>query len=151
MVIGGVILLPLAMREVGGVGSFIAQTPPELFTFWKAGTDGINWQDLVMFTLTGFPFWCTSQYLLQRTFAARSVKDASTGLALAAILTGPLTLCYILPGMCGRIIYSGENALANNDQILPMLFKDVIPQGLGGLFIAALIAAAGTTPGSVAA
>lgn len=149
MVIGGVILLPLAMREVGGVGSFIAQTPPELFTFWKAGTDGINWQDLIMFTLTGFPFWCTSQYLLQRTFAARSVKDASTGLALAAILTGPLTLCYILPGMCGRIIYSGENALANNDQILPMLFKDIIPQGLGGIFIAALIAASYSTIAAV--
>lgn len=149
MVIGGVILLPLAMRQVGGVESFIAQTPPELFTFWKAGTNGINWQDLIMFTLTGFPFWCTSQYLLQRTFGGRSIKDASKGLALAAILTGPLTLCYILPGMCGRIIYSGDKALANSDQILPMLFKDIIPAGLGGIFIAALIAASYSTIAAV--
>lgn len=149
MVIGGVILLPLAMREVGGIETFIAQTPPELFTFWKAGTSGINWQDLIMFTLTGFPFWCTSQYLLQRTFGGRSIKDASKGLALAAILTGPLTLCYILPGMCGRIIYSGDQALANADQILPTLFKDIIPQGLGGIFIAALIAASYSTIAAV--
>jgi Na+/proline symporter len=98
-----------------------------------------------MFTLLGLPYWCTSQYMLQRSFAGRSVRDASRGLILAALLTGPLTLSFIVPGICGALKYSGANALADADSILPRLLVDVLPVGLGGLIIAALVAASNST------
>jgi uncharacterized sodium:solute symporter family permease YidK len=73
------------------------------------------------------------------------VRDASKGLILAALLTGPLTLSYIIPGMCGTILYAGEGELAKADAVIPMLLRDFLPVGLAGLIIAALVAASNST------
>ncbi|MBN1673789.1 MAG: sodium:solute symporter family protein [Kiritimatiellae bacterium] len=145
MILGGLILLPLSLKAVGGLSGFVQKVPDSFFVFWKAGEVWPTWKDVIMFTLLGLPYWCTSQYMLQRCFAGRSVRDASKGLILAAILTGPLTLSYIIPGICGAILYSGQDALARGDAILPRLLVDVLPAGLGGLIIAALVAASNST------
>ena len=145
MIIGGLILLPLALREVGGVGEFTRQVPPDFFVFWKAGEVWPTYKDIIMFTLLGLPYWCTSQYMLQRSFAGRSVRHASRGLIIAALITGPLTLSYIIPGICGSLLYGGESALSNTDLVLPKLLMDILPIGLGGLIVAALVAASNST------
>ncbi len=147
IVLGGVVLLPLALKAVGGV-SGLAAMPAEKFVFWKAGDAWPTWKDVVMFTLLGLPYWCTSQYMLQRSFAGKSVRHASRGLALAALLTGVLTLSYILPGICGHRLLGGEQ-LDNADRVLPKLFLGLLPLGLGGLFIAALVAASNSTASSL--
>ena len=107
--------------------------PPDFFVFWKSGDVWPTYKDIIMFTLLGLPYWCTSQYMLQRSFAGRSVRHASRGLILAALMTGPLTLSYIIPGICGSLIYSGEGALAKPDLILPSLLNQLLPVGLGVL------------------
>ena len=151
ILIGGLILLPLALKAVGGISGFAARAPAGHFVFWKAGETWPTYKDVIMFTLLGLPYWCTSQYMLQRSFAGRSVRDASRGLMLAALLTGVLTLAYIVPGICGSILYSGPEALAKGaeDTVLPRLFVDILPVGLGGLFIAGLVAASNSTASSL--
>ena len=148
VVLGGVILLPLALKAVGGIAGLKAGAPEGHLLVWSGGL-GWSWKDMFMWIILGLPYWCTSQYMLQRTFGARSVRDASRGLALAALLTGVLTLTYIVPGLCGTILYSGGNALDKADMVLPSLFRDVLPVGLGGLFIAALVAASNSTASSL--
>jgi len=146
IVLGGLILMPLCLKEVGGVGAFVEKIPEQSFVFWKpVGEAWPTYRDVVMFALLGLPYWFTSQYLLQRSFAGRTVRHASKGLILAALLTGPLTLSYIIPGMCGSILYTGDAALAKGDFVLPRLLVDVLPIGLGGLFVAALMAASNST------
>ena len=149
IIFGGLILLPLSLKAVGGVSGLVRRVDPSYFVFWKAGQVWPTYKDVIMFTLLGLPYWCTSQYMLQRSFAGRTARDASKGLALAAILTFPLTLSYILPGICGSVIYAGDGALAEADSVLPRLFVDVLPIGLGGLFIAALVAASNSTASSL--
>ena len=148
IILGGVIMLPLALKAVGGVGAFVSTMPQGHFLLWHGG-GAFSWKDIFTWIVMGLPFWCTSQYMLQRTFGARSVRDGSRGLALAALLTGPLTLTYILAGLCGATLYSGDKALANPDMVLPSLLRDVLPMGLGGLFIAALVAASNSTASSL--
>ncbi|MHC4198926.1 MAG: sodium:solute symporter family transporter [Planctomycetota bacterium] len=153
IVIGGLILLPICMREVGGVLAFAEQAPlvhKDVFRFWRAGGAWPIWKDVVMFTILGLPYWCTSQYMLQRAFAGRSVRDASKGLILAALLTGPLTLTYIIPGICGSILYADNAAVAkvlegNSDLVIPTLLTGFLTVGLAGLIIAALAAASNST------
>lgn len=147
IILGGIVLLPLTIKEVGGFAAFAEKTPDHYFVFWKTAADAPwpTYLDVIMFIFVGMPYWCTSQYMLQRSFAGRSVRDASKGLILAALLTGPLTLSYLVPGICAATIYSGENQLANTDSVLPQLLADVMPVGLGGLFIAALMAASNST------
>lgn len=149
MILGGIILLPLSLKAVGGLSSFISQVDPDLFVFWKKGDVWPTYKDVIMFTLMGLPYWCTSQYMLQRSFAGRTVRDSSRGVVLAALLTGPLTLSYILAGICATLLYTGDNALAKGDSVLPQMLVDLLPVGLGGLFIAGLISASNSTASSL--
>jgi len=147
MILGGLILLPLCLNHpaVGGISGFAEQITPRAATFWKTGADvWPNYKSVIMFILLGLPYWCTSQYMLQCSFAGRSVRQASRGLILAAMITGVLTLSYIIPGICGRMIFA-DAPLSESDQILPRLLINVLPAGLGGLIIAALVAASNST------
>jgi len=144
MILGGLILLPLCIKEVGGLSAFATRVPPDYFVFWKSGEVWPTTKDIIMFILLGLPYWCTSQYMLQRSFAGRSVRDASRGLTLAALMTGPLTLSYIIPGICAVLIF-GQGGLDKTDTVLPRLLHEILPVGLGGLFIAALVAASNST------
>jgi SSS family solute:Na+ symporter len=144
MILGGLILAPLALKQVGGLGGLYEQLPQSYFVFWKSGEAGVwpSWKDVVMFIMLGLPYWCTSQYMVQRSFAGRSVRAASRGVILAALMTGPLTLSFIIPGICGRVLYGG---VVRGDEILPILLRDFLPAGLAGLILASLIAASNST------
>jgi len=148
IILGGLILLPLCLKAVGGISEFVNKVPESYFVFWKAKEVWPTYKDVIMFTLLGLPYWCTSQYMLQRAFAGRSIRDASRGLILAALLTGPLTLSYIIPGVCGTLIYP-EGTFSQADAVLPSLIVDFLPIGLGGLLIAGLVAASNSTASSL--
>jgi SSS family solute:Na+ symporter len=146
MIIGGLILLPLCLKHpaVGGVSGLFEKVDPQIMTFWKTGEVWPAVQHIIMFALLGLPYWCTSQYMLQCSFAGRSVRHASRGLIIASMITGILTLSYIIPGICGQLIYA-DNPLGAGDSILPKLLVDVLPVGIGGLIVAGLVAASNST------
>ena len=153
MIIGGLILLPLCLKHpaVGGVSGLVANVDPQVLTFWK--NDAGVWPNvshIIMFALLGLPYWCTSQYMLQCSFAGRSVRHASRGLIIAAMITGVVTLAYIIPGICGQLIYA-DNPLGAGDSILPRLLVDILPVGIGGLIVAALVAASNSTASALLA
>src|SRR5262249_42873091 len=56
------------------------------------------------------------------------------------LFTGSITLAYILPGIAGYILFPPPE-LAKPDMVLIRLFQEILPIGLGGIFIAALLAA----------
>jgi SSS family solute:Na+ symporter len=143
MIVGGLLLLPLSLKAVGGISGLASQVPESFFVFWKSGDVWPTWKDVIMFTILGLPYWCTSQYMLQRSFAGRSVRAAGRGVILAALLTGPLTLSYIVPGICGAVLY--KDTLEVADSVLPRLLVDYLPMGLAGLFLAGLVAASNST------
>ncbi len=150
MILGGLVLLPLVLKQVGGMGGLYQTLASEgkesYFVFWKAGSAGVwpTWKDVIMFIMLGLPYWCTSQYMVQRSFAGRSVRTASRGVILAALMTGPLTLSYIIPGICGAVLYRGQTKFIG-DSVLPQLLNDYVVAGLGGLFLAGLVAASNST------
>ena len=152
IILGAVILLPLALKYSGGVSILFDadKIAPDKWTMFRAASVG-NGQDdytlILMLLLLGLPYWFTSQYMLQRSFAGRNVQEASKGLLWAALLTGPLTLCYIVPVMA--VAASGKIELEATDSILPLLAQQIMPIGLGGLFLAALVAASNSTASSV--
>ncbi len=148
IVLGGLILLPLSLKAIGGVSGFVEKVPAEAFVFWKSGPDAAwpAWKDIIMICLIGLPYWCTGQNMLQRTFAGKSVREASRGLLLAALLTGPITLAYIIPGICASVLYADDPVLQETpDLVLPHMIIKLLPAGLGGLFVAALLAASNST------
>jgi len=152
MIIGGLILLPLCLKHpaVGGFSGLFDKVDPQVMTFWKTGSVWPSVKHIIMFALLGLPYWCTSQYMLQCSFAGRSVRHASRGLIIASMITGVLTLSYIIPGICGQLIYA-DNPLGAGDSILPRLLVDVLPVGIGGLIVAGLVAASNSTASALLA
>jgi SSS family solute:Na+ symporter len=84
-------------------------------------------------------YWCTNQFIIQRTFGAKSLKEGQKGVLGAAFLKllGPLYL--VLPGVIALELFGPE--LSNGDLAYPMLVNKVLPPALVGLFSAVMFGA----------
>lgn len=98
-------------------------------------------------------YWGFNQYIIQRTLAAKSLKEAQRGIDFAAFLKMLIPFIVAVPGIVAWVMYSenlhdaqkafqitGSTAL-NNDNAYPWLISTFIPVGLKGLVLAALAAA----------
>jgi solute:Na+ symporter, SSS family len=102
-------------------------------------------------------YWGFNQYIIQRTLAAKSLKEAQKGIAFAAFLKMLLPVFVVLPGIIMYVIHAQEPGTAvidgvteaftkadgsiNYDKSYPWLIGNFVPVGLKGLVVAALAAA----------
>lgn len=84
-------------------------------------------------------YWGTNQSILQRVFAAKSLKEGQKGMLLAALVKFLIPVIVVLPGIIAWQYFDGN--LANPDQAYPALVKEVLPAGLVGFFAAVLFGA----------
>jgi SSS family solute:Na+ symporter len=118
----------------------VAQTPPDHLSLMLPLTDeNLPWLGtLVGVPILGFYFWCTNQFIVQRVLGARSVADARRGALFAGLLKLPVLFLMVLPGVMAAVFLPG---LEQGDQVFPALIGTLLPQGLAGLVMAALVAA----------
>jgi solute:Na+ symporter, SSS family len=102
-------------------------------------------------------YWGFNQYIIQRTLAAKSLKEAQRGIAFAAFLKLIIPLIVVIPGIVAFVMFTQpegttviggvQEAFANidgsinYDKAYPWLISQFIPVGLKGLVLAALTAA----------
>lgn len=102
-------------------------------------------------------YWGFNQYIIQRTLAAKSLKEAQKGIAFAAFLKLIIPLFVVIPGILVYIMFTQPEGTAvfpgvtdaftkidgsiNYDKAYPWLISNFIPAGLRGLVVAALAAA----------
>lgn len=99
-------------------------------------------------------YWGFNQYIIQRTLAAKSLKEAQKGILLAAFLKLLIPLIVVVPGIAAYVMVNdpeilarlGEAGLKNlpsvgqADRAYPWLLQ-FLPTGLKGVAFAALTAA----------
>ena len=99
-------------------------------------------------------YWGFNQYIIQRTLAAKSLKEAQKGILLAAFLKLLIPLIVVIPGIAAFVMVNdpeilkslGEAGLQNiptsenADKAYPWLLQ-FLPTGLKGIAFAALTAA----------
>jgi len=90
-------------------------------------------------------FGC-NQYIIQRALAAKSIKQAQSGLAFAGILKLLLPLIVVIPGIVAFVMTNDPtsahyNEIKVSDEAYPWLLHNFVPNGLKGLAFAALVAA----------
>jgi len=93
---------------------------------------------LIGVPLLGFYFWSTNQFITQRVLGAKNVAHARWGAVFAALLKLTPLYIMILPGVLALLLYPD---LPEGDQVFPLLIVDLLPPGLLGIVLAALIAA----------
>ena len=102
-------------------------------------------------------YWGFNQYIIQRTLAAKSLKEAQRGIAFAAFLKMIIPLIVVIPGIVAYVMFTQAEGTAiipgvqeaflkadggiNYDKAYPWLISVFIPTGLKGLVLAALVAA----------
>ena len=88
--------------------------------------------------LLGFYYWTINQFVVQRTLGAKNLREGQLGALFAGFLKMPNLFLMILPGLIALKLYPD---LETPDLAFPTLAFDLMPIGIRGLIMAALIAA----------
>ena len=103
-------------------------------------------------------YWGFNQYIIQRTLAAKNLKEGQKGLVFAAFLKLLIPIFVVLPGIIAYVMvldpatgnfikeslpssFLALDGSIANDNASPWLIKTIIPIGLKGLILASLAAA----------
>ncbi|MBK8515749.1 MAG: sodium/sugar symporter [Saprospiraceae bacterium] len=172
LVLGGLATTYLALNTVsGGEGVFagfakVLDKAPDKFhmildEFNSDGSSNVNYFNLPgIWVLLGglwvanIYYWGFNQYIIQRTLAAKSIKEAQKGILLAAGLKIIIPLIVVIPGIAAFVMVNDPGIMASlgdagqlsiptteqADKAYPWLLQ-FLPTGLKGVAFAALAAA----------
>jgi SSS family solute:Na+ symporter len=141
---GAVAVLVIGLGAVGGWDELTRAAGPAFFDLWKPADDpSFPWTGIVLGApILGVWYWCTDQFIVQRTLAARDLREARRGTLFAGFLKLLPLFLFVIPGVIAHVLAErGELELATPDQALPALVAALLPAGLRGLVVAGLLAA----------
>ncbi|MGI9547549.1 MAG: sodium:solute symporter [Flavobacteriaceae bacterium] len=157
LLVGTLVVTWFGLHQLGGwegmmqtldLASEVTGNPStkQFFNLWRPVTDSdYPWTGMLFGApILGVWYWCTDQYIVQRTLSAKDVSNARKGALFAGYLKLLPVFIFFIPGVIayallqqGTIDFSLENA----DQALPTLITGFLPIGIKGLAIAGLLAA----------
>ena len=149
LIFGSVIITILGLYEVGGwkqLRETVTAVSPDHFDMWRPMSDpDFPWTGMLIGgTIVGIWYWCTDQYIVQRTLAANNITIARRGAIFGAYLKLLPILIFLIPGIIAYAltlqqpdVYFVERA----DRAFPMLVKTLLPVGVKGLVAGGLMAA----------
>ena len=112
-----------------------------------ASNPDLPWPGLITGALVvGMYYWTTNQLVVQRTLGAKSIEHGRWGALLAGFIKLLFLFLFIFPGVMALSLYPD---LESPDQVFPTLVFDLMPVGVRGLILAAVIAAITSTVDSI--
>lgn len=108
---------------------------------FNATTKGFTFMDMLFGHLVlGIWYWCTDQTIVQRVLGARSEKEAKLGAIFAGFLKILPVFIMVVPGILAVALFH-EQIGSDTKSVLPIMIMNLMPIGLKGLMVAALLAA----------
>ncbi len=140
------ILVPVLGFAALGDGSFLEGVRTVTTTHTeKLNAIGANTDPTPFATIfTGMIFanlfyWCTNQYVIQRTLAAKNLVEGQKGVLFSGFFKVLVPLMMMMPGIIAFHLYG--DGLTSIDLAFPQLIKDVLPVYMSGFFLAVLLGA----------
>ena len=149
LILGSIIITYLGLEQIGGwseLRNVVIAESPEHFNMWRPMNDpDFPWTGLLFGgTIVGIWYWCTDQYIVQRTLAANNIKIGRRGAIFGAYLKLLPIFIFLIPGIIAFAL-SIKNpeifTIEKADRAFPMLVKTLLPVGLKGLVAGGLMAA----------
>ena len=148
LITGAVALTVIGMSKVGGFAAPAHHGAASYFHMIKPMSDpDFPWTGIFFGApILGIWYWCTDQVIVQRVLSARDEGHAKAGTIFAGFLKILPVFMLVLPGLiasrciaiCSR---SSDGQVTNGDIAYPTLHLNLLPTGLVGLMMAALLAA----------
>ena len=140
MIGGSLLITVIGLDQAGGFAGLRETLPEDFFHMVRPIDDpSYPWLGTTVGTLIlGIWYWCTDQVIVQKTLSAKGLADARGGTVFAAGLKILPVFILILPGLIAKALWPNE---VTGDNAVPLLIQNLLPEGLRGLMIAALLAA----------
>jgi solute:Na+ symporter, SSS family len=149
LIAGAVILTFIGLDRVGGFAGLRAAVPADYFHMIKPFThSAFPWTGIFLGApILGIWYWCTDQSIVQRVLSAKDEGHAKAGTIFAGFLKILPVFILVLPGIMAFALFKNLFRLGpggevlNGDIAYPTMIINLLPEGLIGLMIAALLAA----------
>lgn len=160
LVIGSFFITFIGLDMLGGWDELksILGANKEQFKLWRPIVqEGIPWWKnsdfpwlgiMIASPVVGIWYWCTDQYIVQRTLAANTLKDARRGALWGGFLKIWPVFIFLIPGLIGYALHQkGLMSIPlkaegiDGDQVFPTMVSNLLPVGLRGLVVAGLLSA----------
>ena len=109
LIIGSAAITWFGLDRLGGWGelqSFASQNVAD-YALWRPLSDpDFPWLGILIASpIVGIWYWCTDQYVVQRTLAAKDMKSARRGALWGAFLKVSPVMIFLIPGLIGAAHY----------------------------------------------
>ena len=161
LLLGAFAITTFGLRLLGGWGELVGFCREHVgqYQLWRPLTQpGVPWWKnsdfpwlgiIIASPIVGIWYWCTDQYIVQRTLAARNLTVARRGAIWGAFLKIWPVMIFLVPGLIGAALHSrgaiqipmGEDGVMKGDQVFPTMVSTLLPTGLRGLVVGGLMAA----------
>jgi SSS family solute:Na+ symporter len=156
LVLGGFVATYMVLDEIGGgvisgLSTMIAKAPEKFdMILDKSNPEYMNLPGISVLVggmwIANLYYWGTNQYIIQKSLASKSLDDAQTGTAMAAIIKVILPLIVVIPGIAAYVLKAD---IGKPDEAYPWVVSNYVGSGFKGIAIAALIAAIGSSVAAI--
>ncbi len=153
LLLGSAFITFFGLSQLGGWSELqsISSINPERFALWRSNSDPVfPWLGVMIASpIVGIWYWCTDQYIVQRTLSARSLTDARRGAIFGAFLKVWPIFIFLIPGMIGYALHTknlihiptAPDGTIVGDMVFPTMVAELLPVGLRGLVVGGLLSA----------
>jgi len=153
LIVGSALLTWFGLKELGGWSELQAFASEDVakFALWRPLDDpDFPWLGILMASpIIGIWYWCTDQYIVQRTLAARNLQTARRATIWGGFLKIWPVMIFLVPGLIGAALHEkgviqipvNDDGNIIGDQVYPTMVAAMLPVGLRGLVIGGMLAA----------
>lgn len=144
LILGAMFLTYKGFEAVGSWEQLKSLAGPDHFNMWRPPSDpDFPWTGMLIGgTIVGIWYWCTDQYIVQRTLAAHNIKIGRRGAIFGAYLKLLPIFIFLIPGIIAFALkQKGVLDYEKSDQVFPVLVQALLPTGIKGLVAGGLMAA----------
>jgi len=144
LIIGSITVTIVGLTKIGGWDNLVSVAGSQHFNlFLPLDHPDFPWLGMVLAPpIVGIWYWCTDQYIVQRTLAAKNETQGRRGTIFAAFLKLLPFFIFIIPGVIAyALAKTGQLDLPTSDQAFPTMVKALLPPGFRGLVVGGLLAA----------
>ena len=155
LLIGSAVVTYFAFTKLGGWGALHDTVGPHMISVLRPSGDfsGMPWHAVVLgYPVIGIWYWCTDQTIVQRVLGAKNEDHGKAGALFACFLKLLPMFLFVLPGLlCLALVNNGLlPELADTKEAFAHMVMNLLPAGMKGLIVAALLAALmGTIAGAL--
>ncbi|RJP30680.1 MAG: sodium:solute symporter [Candidatus Omnitrophota bacterium] len=147
LLIGAICITAMAYAQIGGWSGLAQSVDPVMLTILRSAEDPshLPWYSVFLgYPVIGLWYWCADQTIVQRVLGAKDENHARVGPLFAGFIKILPVFIFVLPGLlCLGLVNQGhfDSSPATSADTYAFLISHVLPVGLRGLVVAALLAA----------